>query len=175
MRRWPEIRAGIIAIALFFGAVEGCPVAKQGEIPSFAEPIRDAQRVVLAPVEWIRMTFRVTQRWSLYQSPGTDRFRLWIDGQEPSGQWRILFRAADPVHDEDEALLDYTRPRGAWDPTSPRMPVQYALFARWVTHYMLAKHPDLIAARMRLERVTIAGDHVEFTNEFVHPYVGGRF
>ena len=174
MKRWPEIRAGIIAVALFFGAVDGCPIAKRDEnIPAFAKTLRDAQRITLTPVEWIRMTFRVTQRWSLYQSPGVDRYRLWIEGQEPNGTWRILFRAADAEHDEDAALIDYTRPRGAWDPTS-KVPLQYTMFARWVTRYMLDKHPELIATRMRLERAEIVDDKVEYTNQFVHPFVSAR-
>jgi hypothetical protein len=177
VKHWPQLRAGLIAVALFFGLVEGCPLPRPDRTPDwsrgFVEPIRDAQQFVLTPVAWIRTTLRVSQRWSLYQSPGRDRYRLWIEGQDADFSWRILFRASDPDHAEDEAMLDYTRPRGAWDPPG-RMPPQYNLFARWVTRYFLAKHPELIATRVRLEHVDIVGDRVIPTGRFVNTFAHAR-
>jgi hypothetical protein len=177
VKRWPEIRAATIAVAIFFGLVDGCPLPPPEYTPEWkrpiVEPIRRAQQVVLAPVAWVRPRLRITQRWALYQAPERDRYRLWIEGQDDRGRWHILFRASDAEHAEDEALLDYTRTRGAWDPTD-KPPGQYPLFASWVTRYFLDKHPELVATRVRLEKVRVVDDGFEPTGQFVVPHVRDR-
>lgn len=172
MPRWPEIRAGLIALVIFFGLVEGCPLPRNTPAwqRGFVEPIRSAQRVVLTPVAWIEPTLRVSQQWALYQAPKVDKHRLWIEGQDARGHWHLVFRAGDDAHAEDRELIDYTRPRGTWDPMR-RVPQQYPAFARWITLRVLEHHPDYVAARVRLEKVRITDDGLVFTGEFVQPHM----
>jgi hypothetical protein len=178
--RWPEIRAGLLALVIFFGLVEGCPLPTPGKTPAwqkgYVEPIRSAQRVVLTPVRWITPTFRVSQRWALYQAPQLDKYRLWIERQDVQGRWHLLFRAGDDAHQEDAQLIDYSRPRGTWDPTSS-VPNQYAAFARWMTLRVLDRYPEAVASRVRLEKVRITDDGPVFTGELIQPHTrmrGGR-
>jgi hypothetical protein len=175
--RWPEIRAGMIAIAILFGLVDGCPLPSKEKTPEwekgFVEPIRHAQRVALTPVAWVRPRLRIAQRWALYQAPAVDKFRMWIEGQDATGAWHLLFRAGDPEHDEDGALIDYTRPRGAWDPAS-KPPGQYGLFASWMTNRVLDGHPGFIAARVQLEQVELSPAGVRPTGRFVYPHIRQR-
>lgn len=170
MKRWPQIRAGVLAVVICFGLVNGCPLPPPDKTPAweqgFVEPIRSAQRVVLTPVAWIEPTLRISQHWALYQAPSRDRFRLWIEGQDVRGHWQIVFRASDPAHQEDGELIDYTRPRGVWDPTS-KPPGQYPLFARWMTSRVLVQHPEYVAARVRLEKVRITDDGPVPTGESI--------
>ncbi len=177
MTRWPQIRAGLIALAIIFGLVDGCPLPPPGKTPEweqgFVEPLRDMQRVVMTPMAWVRPTLRVGQRWALYQSPSVDRYRLWVEGQGPDGQWQILFRAGDPAHQDDAPLIDYSRPRGVWDPTDTP-PRQFPLFANWITQRVLDRHPGFVAARVRIERVKITDDGVEPLGEFIAPYARVR-
>jgi hypothetical protein len=173
----PDIRAGLIALAIGLGLVEGCPLPAPEHTPAwkrgFVEPIRSAQRIVLTPVAWIGSTLRVSQQWSLYQAPSVDRFRLTVEGQDATGHWHLLFRAGDPDHAEDGELIDYTRPRGAWDPTT-RPPLQYPLFARWMTQRVLDRHPEFTSARVQLEQVELSASGVLGTKRFVYPHIRPR-
>lgn len=166
--RWPEIRAGLIALAIFFGLVDGCPTPAREITPDWLKPsiesVRRAQKVVLTPVAWVRWRLQITQRWSLYQAPRVERYRLWVEGQDRS--WRILYRASDAEHTDDATLLDSPRVRGAYDPTDI-IPVQAVLFARWYTRRVLDRHPELAAARVRLEKVRLTKHGFESTGKFV--------
>ena len=177
MTRWPDIRAALIALAIGFGLVDGCPLPSREHTPAwekgFVEPLRSLQQRVLTPVAWFGSSLRVSQRWALYQAPSTDRFRLWVEGLDASGRWHLLFRAGDPEHDEDGELIDYTRPRGMWDPTT-KPPGQYPLFASWMTRRVLDRHPDFIAARVRLEQVELTREGLVATGRFVFPHVRQR-
>jgi hypothetical protein len=174
VKRWPEIRAGLIAGAIFFGLVAGCPLPPPDKTPAwergFVEPIRDVQRVTLTPVAWVTPTLRFGQRWALYQSPSTDRYRLWIEGQDVQGRWQLLFRASDAEHTDDAATIDTARVRGAYDPTD-KPPGQYPLFARYITQRVLDRHPELVAARVRIEKVVITSDGFTPTGQFIGQHV----
>lgn len=177
MNRWPDIRAGLVAIAIAFGLVEGCPLPPPEHTPAWSkgvvEPLRSLQQRVLTPVAWVRPHLRISQQWSLYQAPSTHRFRLWIEGLDRSGRWHLLFRAGDGEYAEDAELIDYTRPRGIWDPTT-RPPGQYPLFASWMTQRVLERHPDFIAARVQLEPVELTREGPVPSGRFVFPHVRQR-
>jgi hypothetical protein len=169
VRRWPQIRAGAIAAAIAFGLIDGCPLPPTGEMPEWeqgiVEPIRSVQRVVEWPVAWIVPTLRVSQRWALYQAPGEHRFRLWIEGAQRDGTWRLLYRAVDPDHAEDADILESARVWGAWNPTD-RPPPQYRTFCNWILARALERHPELLAARLRHEKIEIVPGGFESTGQF---------
>jgi len=164
----------VLLLVIVFGLIEGCPLPPHGQTPEwergFVEPIRTVRRAALRPVVWIGPLIRASQRWSLYQAPAIDRFRLWVEGQDSRGHWLVLFRAGDPEHQAEAALIDYSRPRGAWDPTTGP-PGQYPLFARWMITHILDEHPDYVAARVRLEKVHLTPDGPVPTGEFVFPHI----
>ena len=171
---WPEVRAGLIALAILFGLIDGCPLPPKHKTPEwergFVEPLREAQRAVMKPMAWVRPRLRVAQRWALYQSPSTERYRLWIEGQDIQGRWQILYRASDAEHADDVGFVDASRVRGAYDPTDVP-PGQYQLFASYVTQRVLDRHAELVAARVRLEKVRITEDGFEPMGQFVQPHV----
>jgi hypothetical protein len=177
VRRWPEIRAGLIAAAIFFGLVDGCPIPPPNETlawqKSIVEPVRAVRDVVRTPVAWIEPTLRVSQRWALYQAPGGPRYRMSIEGQARDGSWQILYRAADPLHDEDAPALESARVWGSWDPLDGPPP-QYNQFATWVTARFLARHPELVAVRIREEHVTIEPGAVVGTGTYAFEIVRRR-
>jgi hypothetical protein len=167
----------LIAAAIFFGLVDGCPIPPSQETPawerSFVEPIRSVQQVVERPVAWMVPVLRISQRWALYQHPAIDRFRMSIEGQTADGEWHLLYRAGDPDHAEDAAILDSARVWGAYDPTD-RPPRQYTGFCHWVTDRMLAHHPELVAVRVRQEAITIHPGGFEGTGKFQFGYIHMR-
>jgi hypothetical protein len=174
---WPQLRAGLIALAIFFGLVDGCPIPPPSDTPEgmkwIAEPVRAVQRVVETPVAWIVPVVRASQRWALYQAPGGTRFRMWIEGRDADGAWQILFRAGDPAHDEDAAILEAARVWGAFDPTVGP-PEQYGAFCVWMTGRVLARHPELRAVRVRQEKIAFVPGGIEPSGEFVFEYTRSR-
>jgi hypothetical protein len=118
------------------------------------EPIRSVQRVVETPVAWLRTTLGISQQWSLYQNPAPDRFRMAIEGQAEDRSWHMLYRAGDPDHTEDAALIEHARVWGTWDPTD-KPTLEYSAFAGWITGRMLERHAELVAARVTMEPIAI--------------------
>ncbi len=175
--RWPEARAGLIAIAIFFGLVDGCPLPPPHDTPEWerglVEAIRGVQRVVEWPVAWIAPTVRVGQRWALYQAPDVKRFRMWIEGQTDDGSWRLLYRAGDPDHAEDANVLEIGRVWGAWDPTE-FPPEQYRSFCTWMALRAIAHHPELVAVRVRQERIELVPGGINPTGEFAFEVMRSR-
>src|SRR5262249_53169796 len=139
LERWRELRAGLIALAIVFGLVDGCPLPPRASTPawerSVVEPLRDAQRIAETPVRWIPRLFRVNQQWSLYQAPSSERYKMWIEGQGADRAWRVLYRAGEAADFADAALpaiIEHARVWGTWDPTV-HPPGEYAAFCAWVT------------------------------------------
>ena len=158
MTRWAQARAGLVALAIAFGLVEGCPLPRTGAL-------RAAQRVAESPVAWLRGVVRVTQRWSLYSAPESTRYRMWIEGQRADHAWDVLYRAGDPDHREDAALIEHARVWGTWSPRDP-LPPEYQAFAGWILARMLAAHPDLVATRLKMERIAIVPGGFEPSGTF---------
>jgi hypothetical protein len=175
VRHWVQIRAGLIALAIGIGLVEGCPLPgkpapwQRGVV----EPLREVQAVVLTPVAWVRPWLRISQRWRLFDAPSVHKHRLWIEGRDLRGTWHLLFRAGDPEHQEDAWTIDYSRPRGSWAPPL-RPPLQYPLFAAWMTQRVLDRHPDYTAARIQLEKVELTRDGMVPTGQFEYVHLRER-
>ena len=172
-----QVRAGLVAAAIGFGLIDGCPLPPPDHTPAweagFVGPLRDLQEIAETPVAWIRRTVRVSQQWALYQAPQAKRWRMWIDGQLADRSWRILYRAADSEHAEDAALIEHARVWGSWNPTdSP--PGEYSAFCGWITARMLAAHPELLLARVRMEPIAIGKGGFDSSGTFVWTYTRRR-
>ncbi|MEO8841742.1 MAG: hypothetical protein ABI591_05990 [Kofleriaceae bacterium] len=167
--RWPQLRAGLVAVAIGFGLIDGCPLPDH--VPAwergFVEPIRSVRDVVETPVAWIRRVFAVTQKWSLYQAPVAQRYRMWIEGHA-ADTWQVLYRAGDAEHAEDAALIEHARVWGTWDPTNEPA-LEYQQFGRWIAGRMLVAHPELTMVRLRMERIEIGHGEYTPTGEFFWP------
>lgn len=172
--RWPSIRAALIALAIVFGLIDGLPLPPPEDTPAweagFVDVLRHVQHAVMWPVEWLHPRLRIAQRWALYQAPVANRWRLWVEGRDPSGRWVILYRAGDAEHREYASLLECGRIRGAWDVTD-KAPGQFSPFADWLTARVLDDHPRFTGARMRLEKVTLTPDGVTPLGEFTNVHV----
>ena len=163
-RRWPEVRAGLIALAIALGMIEGWPLP-----PPVADVVRPLQNTILTPFRSVTRHLRFSQRWALFQVAQRDVHRLEIDGRVLGGPWQPMFRAGDPDHAEYANLLEQERVRGAWDPTDRPM-FQYHPLARWLTQRVLDDHPELQAVRMRFEKIVIDEGTVRGTGIYVYPF-----
>jgi len=168
--RWPDVRAGLVAGAIAFGLIDGCPLPTPSHTPAlergFVEPIRSVRDVVETPVAWIRRVFAVTQQFSLYQAPISERYRMWIEGRRGrSKTWELVYRAGDPDHAEDAALIEHARVWGEWDPTDTPA-LEYPQFAAWIKARVLAAHPEFVEVRVRMEKIEIGQGEVTPTGTF---------
>ena len=175
--RWPQIRAGLVALAIAFGLIDGLPLPAPEDTPAwergFVEAVRRVQHVLEWPVHWVTPTLRISQRWAVYQAPSTDRWRLWIEGRARTGQWTILYRAGDADHTEYADILERARIRGAWD-IADKPSSQFDVFADWITARVLESHPDFTGARMRMEKVRLTPDGVENLGQFAYIHIRDR-
>ena len=167
---WPQVRAGLIAIAIGFGMIDGCPLPTPGHVPAwergFVEPIRVIRDFAETPVVWIRGRLAVTQQWSLYQAPTAKRYRMWIEGfGTPAYAWLPLYLAGDPDHAEDAAVIEHARVWGTWDPTD-RPTGEYGSFVKWIGNRLFERHPELAAVRVRMEEIQIGQGAYEPTGKF---------
>lgn len=167
--RWPAIRAGLIALALGVGLVDGCPLPRTTTQADWnhqiVETIRPIQGALLRPFQRVPRAFRFTQRWALMQAANPIRMRWVLEGRLTSGAWVVLFRPADPEHSTFAEVLEHPRVFGAWNPTDKPTPV-YPQFVRWVTKWVLAERPDLTAVRTSYERVLLDDGALTATGTF---------
>ena len=172
-RRWPEVRAGLIALAMLLGLVDGCPLPPAPFVRPWQAPIvdvvRPVQQAILTPFRWIPRYLRFSQRWALFQVAEHDGHRLEIQGRVRGGPWQLLFRAGDPDHRAYADILEQERVRGAWDPTD-RTRYQYPAFARWLTSRILDDRPELQTVRLRFEKIDIDDGTVRGTGAYLYPF-----
>ncbi len=176
-KRWPEVRAGLIAFAILLGLIDGCPLAPPEYVPAWQRGITDLvrpiQHAVLAPFKWVTLGIRFKQRWALFQVAEAERFQLQVLVRGPDGTWSMLYRASDAEHDAYGAVLDFRRVRGAWNPTD-QPPFQYVPFVRWFTQRVLDDHPEIDSVRVRFEKVVLDRGKVIGTGTFVAPFLRSR-
>jgi hypothetical protein len=171
------VRAGLVAIAIAFALLDGCPIPSRTDTPewerSFVEPIRVVRDALETPMAWVTPRLRVSQRWALYQRPGGPRFRLSIEGRAGDGEWTIFYRAGDSEHTEDGDVIDSALVWGAYDPTD-RTPPQYHEFCVWITARVFERHPELTVVRVRQERIELGQGGFTPTGKFAFEYARGR-
>lgn len=165
--RWPELRAGLIAIAVALGLVEGCPQPERGYERGwqheYVAVLRPVQRALLAPVAWVPRHLRFSQRWALFQVGARERYRLTVEGLA-GGTWTVLYRAGDPEHRAYAGVLEYRRVQGVWNPTD-HVAGRYPDFGAWFKARVLAEHPELDAVRMWQERIFVDQGEIAGTGE----------
>jgi hypothetical protein len=155
-RTWPVVRAALIAVAIALGLADGCPLPegaehRDGAVGSMAR----ARAAAVDPLRPVAKALDIDQRWVLFRSVSRRRFRLSIEGWTAEAGWSTLYRAGDDDHAWRDDVLGFRRVRGAYNPYGQRVRRAYAGFARWIGDQVLAAHPELAAARVRLERVRI--------------------
>lgn len=175
--QWPRVRAALIAVAIGFGLIDGFPLPHRGfESPwqqGFVPALRSVKATLSYPIAWLHPVLQAGQQWSLYQSPGGEQYRLWIEGRDRAGAWHLLFRAGDPTATDDDEVLTSARLRGAYQVANHAAP-QYRPFAEWVSRRELARHADLDAIRVQLEEIAIERGVVTSAGQFLWPNIMER-
>jgi len=167
--RWRDIRAGLIAFAIFLALVEGCPIPPPHEARPWQQGyvgiIRPIQKTILVPFAWIPKYLRISQRFALFQAAEPDRFRLEIHTRTADGADTLIFRAGDDEHAEYADRVAHRRVRGVWNPTD-RPTSQYTSFARWFAGVVFAERPEVQVVVFRQEKLLIEGGVPHGTGKF---------
>lgn len=174
---WPKIRAGLIALAIFVGLLEGCPVPNKEQeqhmpdaVVSTLHALDDTRVDLLRPFKWIGDLSFVHQRWKLFAGANKKRYRMSVDALGPDG-WVTLYRPLDDEHTFMEDQLAYRRMRGSWAPRGLQGPRgAYQHFVRWIAREVFASDPRWTEVRVQMEEVRI-GDSGDWhgTGKFVYP------
>jgi hypothetical protein len=175
--RWRDARAALIALACTIGLVDGCPLPAepypwQRGVVEVVRPIREA---ALKPFAWIGRDLRIGQKWALFQSASSERFRLEVLGKTPTTDWQMLYRSGDSEPEAYADLLGYRRVRGVWNPTGNGPPGQYRDFVIWLSRRLFAEHPELAMVRVRMQKIHIDVGTVTDTNQYVFDFSRGRW
>jgi hypothetical protein len=157
--RWPAVRAALIALALGFGIIDGCPIPERKYSPAWSHDLigygETARRFLLKPVAGYARDLDINQRWSLFRGASRKRYRLWLEGKTATGQWEPLYISGDSTHVAYEELLAYRRIRGTYNPSGQNPRGQYRGFATWMTLRVLDDRPELAVVRTRMEKIVI--------------------
>lgn len=154
--KWAHWRAGLIAFALFIGLVDGCPLPEDGYDDQWnaglIDLVKPVQHAVITPFRPVNHLFHISQKWALMQAASSERMRLTIEGRVGTGPWQIVFRAADPEHEEFADMFEHARVFGVWNP-APKPTYLYPGFVKWALEYVLDHKPELTVVRARYELV----------------------
>jgi hypothetical protein len=166
--RWAAIRAGLIAVAILVGLLDGLPIPAGSERPTMEKRVSPAMVKAVDAIDEVRVKMlrpfrpvaeitRVRQRWKLFAGASRKRWRMRIDARTSAGaEWELVYRVLDDEHAFMADALEYRRVRGAWNPHSVRGPRGgYQSFVTWVGRRVLAAHPQYTEVRVQQERILI--------------------
>jgi len=162
-RAWPTIRAGLIAVVVAVGLLDGCPIPGAGERPTMARRVPGAMVGAIAELARGGRGFPARSGTGFRRGMGTR-------GDGPGATWRLRYRPLDDDHAWFADQLEYRRVRGAWNPSTSHGPRGgYGSFVTWVAGELFARDAAVVEVRVRMEKVEI-GPHggIRATGEFVH-------
>jgi len=183
-RWWPPLRAGLIALVIAVGLLDGCPMPSGSEEqkylreyvgPGAVRAVDATDRVrktLLRPFRFIGSLGNLRQRWKLFAGAPRKRYRMWIEARTaPTASWELLYRPQDDEHEYLGDELAYRRVRGAWNPRGSGGPRgAYASFATWVAKAIFAREARFREVRVQMERIEIdEGGGWHGTGVFAYP------
>jgi hypothetical protein len=106
--RWAAIRAGLIALAIAVGLLDGLPIPAHSERPTMEKRLTPGMVKVVDAIDEVRLemlepfrpigdTFRVRQRWTLFAGASSRRFRMQIEARTgPTAAHELSGRCLEP-------------------------------------------------------------------------------
>lgn len=186
--RWAAIRAGLIALAIFVGLLDGLPMPTPSERPTMerrltpgmvkaVDALDEVRLEILEPLRPVSDGFHVRQRFKLFAGASRRRFRMQIEARTgPTAEWQLLYRVLDDEHDFMAPALQYRRARGMWNPHTKHGPRGgFNPFAKWVAQRVFDADPAYADVRVQYERILIGprGGYRP-TGEMVYPVLVRR-
>jgi hypothetical protein len=159
--QWPHVRAGLVALAIVVGLIDGCPIPPAKTVP---EDYRGAvkgwarlRRHVMTPFKPIGELLRLRQTWKLFPTAKIQQHRMWVEARKSGTKagWELVYRPHDPDHDLFADRIEYRRLRGVWNPGSNGTRSGYGPFLEWLAGEIFTERPDVDRVRIRMEKIVI--------------------
>jgi hypothetical protein len=160
-RIWPHVRAGLVALAILVGLIDGCPIPSSKSVsPPWRERVKSwarTRRIVMTPFKPVGELLRLRQTWKLFPTAKLDQHRMWVDARKTGtkDQWELLYRPHDPDHDVHADRIEYRRLRGVWNPGTKGTRTGYGPFVEWLAGEIFESRADVDRIRVRQERIAI--------------------
>ncbi|MBE7453096.1 MAG: hypothetical protein HS111_30775 [Kofleriaceae bacterium] len=165
---WPAIRAGLIALAIAVGLLDGCPIPTASERPIMerrltpgmvdaVDALDRVRLVLLRPFRRVGEVTRLRQRWKLFSGASRHRFRMRVEARSgPTVPWQLVYRVGDDEHAFMASAIQYRRVRGAWSPhTTDGNRAGFPSFVRWIGAQVFARYPEHHEVRVIHEKIVI--------------------
>lgn len=160
-RAWPHVRAGLVALAILVGLIDGCPIPSSKRVPDgWADVVKGwarARRIVMTPFKPLGELLRLRQTWKLFPTAKLEQHRMWVEARKTGtkADWELLYRPHDPDHALFADRIEYRRLRGVWNPGSKGTRTGYGPFVEWLSGEIFEHHPDFDRVRVRMEKITL--------------------
>lgn len=161
MRAWPHVRAGLVALAILVGLIDGCPIPSSKRVPEgWADAAKSwarARRIVMTPFRPLGELLRLRQTWKLFPTAKIEQHRMWVEARKTGTKdgWELLYRPNDPEHAMWADRIEYRRLRGVWNPGSKGTRTGYGPFVEWLSGELFEHRPDVDRVRVRMEKIAI--------------------
>jgi hypothetical protein len=158
---WPQVRAGLIALAIVVGLIDGCPIPPAKRVPpDWADTVKSwarGRRLVMTPFKPLGELLRLRQTWKLFPTAKLQQHRMWVEGRKSGTKdgWQLLYRPHDAEHALFADRMEYRRLRGVWNPGSQGTRTGYGPFVEWLAGEIFAARPDIDRVRVRMETIVI--------------------
>jgi len=175
---WAKWRAGLIALAIVFTLIDGCPVPSDENLKRWPERwvqygirLRETRALLLTPIAGVTEFFDVRQRWKLFSAARIERTWMYVEARRSRKAWQLLYRPHDPQANYASSLLQYRRIRGAWNVHRPDPGPGYPAFVDAIARRIFLD-PNLRydEVRVRMARIRVLPGRAAFeeTGEFLH-------
>lgn len=160
-RTWPHVRAGLVALAILVGLIDGCPIPPAKSVrPEWADDIKAwarTRRLVMTPFKPVGELFRLRQTWKLFPTAKLQQHRMWVEARKTGTKddWELLYRPHDPDHALHADRIEYRRLRGVWNPGTKGTRSGYGPFVEWLAGEIFQARSDVDRVRVRQEKITI--------------------
>ena len=158
---WPHVRAGLVALAILVGLIDGCPIPSSKRVPEgWADGVKSwsrARRIVMTPFKPLGELLRLRQTWKLFPTAKIDQHRMWVEARKSGTKdsWELLYRPHDPDHALWADRIEYRRLRGVWNPGTKGTRTGYGPFVEWLGGEIFEHREDVDRVRVRMEKITI--------------------
>lgn len=158
---WPHVRAGLVALAIVVGLIDGCPIPSSKRVPEdWADDVKRwarTRRIVMTPFKPLGELLRLRQTWKLFPTAKIHQHRMWVEGRTSGTKdgWQLLYRPHDPDHALWADRIEYRRLRGVWNPGTKGTRSGYGPFVEWLSGEIFEHRPEFDRVRVRMEKIEI--------------------
>lgn len=119
-------------------------------------PLVRVRNALVDPVAPALDFAQMGQRWGLFLQSGHTGYRLEVAARTEHGAFEVLYRPHEVDARGLGSTLAFRRLRGLYNPGAKGHPrAQFEGFVSWLAETLFRDHPELVAVRVRMERLQL--------------------